>query len=392
MSHLAALTTALVGLCFGGCNRESFVPPDIPQGVAIQQEEMISLQQELAKTVVRAPAKAMNQCGLVGALGGAHVKLLKTGTHELILPIPQLADAQVPVTYFISSTPRDAAIEFRLRKRDGSNAVVSVQLKGERNQEIQIDWSSVILIAKSTVSPNNTQPDLYRVSSSCVQSEAEEITELAEELWPDNDKVSDYLLNIQQCIRNMKQVEQPRSLDAERILKSGANGICTANSNLAAALLRSKGIASRSLAVIPPISRRLEMHRIVEYFDQRHWLSFDPSLLQADIPMKPWQSVIMAKTTISDEQIAMQPRMGTMLGCPYAQELELMSRGISLWGQEFFWTIAKPIAEFEADAKALALAAEAWNHYLEVGTLSQGQINAATAKNASEFLEFLRTK
>jgi len=334
----------------------------------------------------------MSQSGLVGALGGAHVKLLTAGNHEIHLPMPQLADAQVPVCYYISATPRDAVTEFRLRTREDSNVIVSVLLKGERNQEVQIDWSSVILIAKDSVTPNNREPDPFLSATACVQSSAKEITRLAEKLWPEDASVSDYVANIQRFVRDMKPIAQPRSLDAEGILKSGANGICTANANLASALLRSKRIASRSIAVIPPISRQLEMHRIVEYFDGGQWLSFDPSSLQIDVPMKPWQNIIMAKTTISDENIAMKPRMSTMVGCPYGQELELVTEGITLWGREFFWTIAKPIAEFEASDEAILLAAEAWNRYLEVGTLSQGQVKAASAKNANEFLDFLKTK
>ena len=81
-----------------------------------------------------------------------------------------------------------------------------------------------------------------------------------------------------------------------------------------------------------------------------------------------------------------------MVGCPYGQELELMTEGITLWGQEFFWTIAKPIAEFDASDEAIRLAAEAWKRILEVGTLSQGQVKAASAKNAKEFLDFLKAK
>ena len=81
----------------------------------------------------------MNQSGLVGAMGGARIKLLEAGTHEILLPIPQLADGQVPVCYCIGSTPRDAAIEFRFRRVGNSNVVVSVRLEGERDQEVRID-------------------------------------------------------------------------------------------------------------------------------------------------------------------------------------------------------------------------------------------------------------
>ncbi|MCX7388176.1 MAG: hypothetical protein NTX48_16045 [Planctomycetales bacterium] len=320
---------------------------------------MDALHEELAAKVTSAAAETMTKPGFVGALGGARVKVLKTGTHEVIFPLPQLVDGQVPVCFYIRSTPRDAAVEYRIQRRKKLNDIVSVKLKGDRNQEVQLEWSSVILIAANTVSPRDALPDSYRSATACVQADSADIRGLARKLWPENGKVEDYLRNIQRFVREMKHVKQPRSLDALGILDSGNNGICTANANLALALMRAKEIGSRSLAVIPPTGQRLEMHRIVEYSDgnQRHY--FDPSSLHVDVPMKPWQTVIMAKTSVADEELAMKPRMGTMVGCPYAQELELLSAGVTLWGQDFFWTMAKPLTEFEPDDEAVSLAMDA---------------------------------
>jgi hypothetical protein len=79
-------------------------------------------------------------------------------------------------------------------------------------------------------------------------------------------------------------------------------------------------------------------------------------------------------------------------GSPYAQELELVGKGVRLWGQDFFWTMAKPIAEFEPNHAGITLAIDAWNRYLEVGTLSQGQIKGGSATNATELLEAFTAK
>jgi len=334
----------------------------------------------------------MAKPGLVGVLGGVRVKLLKTGTHEVLLPLPQIVDGQVPVCYYVRSTPSDAAVEYRIQRREELNDILNVQLKGENNQEVQLEWSAVVLVTNTAVSPGGTGLDLYRSATACVQADSPKIKELAEKLWPKNDRVDDFARNIQQHIREMKRVKQPRSLDALGILDSGMNGICTANANLALALMRAKRIGSRSMAVIPPTSQRLEMHRIVEYSDngQRHY--FDPSSLHADVPMKPWQTVIMAKTTMADENLAMKPRMGSMVGCPYAQELELLSTDITLWGQDFFWTIAKPLTEFDPDGEAITLAMESWKQYLQEGQLSKGQVSARTATGSAEFLESLKQK
>ena len=134
------------------------------------------------------------------------------------------------------------------------------------------------------------------------------------------------------------------------------------------------------------------MHRIVEWAEKDQWILFDPSSLQTDIPAKPWQNIILARTTTQDEQAAMKPRMGVALGCPYGQEIELLTPGVMLTGQDFFWTIAKPLAEFEATEEAARLAAKAWTRYLETGALAPTQLKAGSAKTATELGELLKSK
>ncbi|MCF7673788.1 MAG: hypothetical protein K9N23_04740 [Akkermansiaceae bacterium] len=108
--------------------------------------------------------------------------------------------------------------------------------------------------------------------------------------------------------------------------------------------------------------------------------------------MKPWQNIVMAKTTIADEDLAMKPRMGVSLGCPFAQELELLDDGVTVWGADFFWTMGKPLAEFEASDEAINLARAEWNRFLATGKLGQRQFRVASARDAASFLESLSTK
>ena len=44
----------------------------------------------------------------------------------------------------------------------------------------------------------------------------------------------------------------------------------------------------------------------------------------------------------------MKLRIGAMAGCPYGQELEISRLGMTPWGQDFFWTSGKSLAEFDA--------------------------------------------
>jgi hypothetical protein len=88
----------------------------------------------------------------------------------------------------------------------------------------------------------------------------------------------------------------------------------------------------------------------------------------------------------------MKPRMGTSLGCPFAQELELLDDGVTLWGKDFFWTMGKPLAEFEASDEAINLARAEWSRFLATGKLGQRQFKAASASDSASFLEALSTK
>ena len=176
------------------------------------------------------------------------------------------------------------------------------------------------------------------------------------------------------------------------ILKSGQNGICTSNANLAAALMRSKGIAGRSVAVLPSISRRLEMHRIAEFAEDGRWIAFDPSSVSSDIPARPWQNIIMAKTTIKDEETAMKPRMSVIIGCPYGQEIEMLTPGGHVVRRGYVMDGGEATGRVRPTDLINRLAAEAWNRYLETGTLTEGQRKSAGAKTAKELMELLKAK
>jgi RNA polymerase sigma factor (sigma-70 family) len=355
-------------------------------GTAIRQDGLARRQADLEKRIKSAPARAMKQSGLAGAMGGAHVEVLSAKAQEILMPMPQLADGQVPLSFFIRSIPPDAATEFRLYKGEEGNTAILVRLAGKK-QDVRIAWSSVVLLGARSVAGDHASPKPYLKATGCVQAEADEITKLAAKIWPDSGKREAFALNIQRFISDMKPVARPRSLDALATLKSGENSICTGNANLAAALMRSKGIACRSLAVIPTIAQELEMHRIVEFSQNGRWLPFDPSSL--DYPAKPWQNIIMARTTPQDEQRAMRPRMGVSVGCPYGQEIELLTLGVTPTGQNMFWTMAKPLAEFESTAEAGRLARACWTRYLETGVLTPGQFRAGDAKTAGELVRFL---
>jgi hypothetical protein len=151
------------------------------------------------------------------------------------------------------------------------------------------------------------------------------------------------------------------------------------------ALLRHRGVPARSLAVLPTDGQRLEMHRIVEWFADGHWHRFDPSLVHADVPMRTSQSLVMAITSIADEVRADVLRPAVPRGCPFGQEIEILSGPAILFGTEFFWTQALPLVAFAAGEQELVAAGALWRRFEREGKAEPGAAKAAAAVDAASF-------
>lgn len=327
--------------------------------------------------------------GTAFARGGIHLKSIKSGDHEILIPMPQIMENQVPLLYYIRCIPENGA-EFSLIERDNANHAVLVKIRGEKDSEIRIEWDAVILFYQGDESlASDICPDIYKKASACAQSDDKGIMELASRLWPDTGETMDFLKEIQSFIKGLKPVSQPSSLDASAMLRHGVNWICTANANLGIALLRARNIPARSLAVIPVISQRLEMHRIIEYCTEGKWLGFDPSSLFNDIPMSPWHSVVMSTATRRDEEISMEPRLGAFPGAPYGQEAEIRTGGIILFGTDFFWTEAYPLSEFPVSRQVLIAVGENWRGFLSDGITRLRAECVADIKSSDDLLKAL---
>lgn len=383
--------TGLLVLVTAGCGQQN--PGwDMATGVLVSPSADTGVVEAIKAVETSVPPRIMQGSGLAGAMGGVSLKAQRAGSYDVVLSLPQLVDSQAPVFYGLNAKPKTALAACRLQVRNDGNAFVNLKLDVTKDQEVTVEWSSVVLIAPRLIIENHAAPEALRAASPCAQADNTRIVELAGKLWPPTGKTRNYAANVQKFIRTMQRRTQPMSLDAMGILESGQNTICTANANLACALMRARQIPCQSIATLPILSRRLEMHRIVEYYDDGTWITFDPSLVHADIPLKPWQNIIMGKTSLADEQGSMKPRLGTMRGCPFGQEIEFARPGLNLFGQAFFWTIAVPLAEFEVTDEASKLTAGLWEQYLKTGTLSEAQLKAVLARNLSDYLEAIKPR
>jgi hypothetical protein len=381
-SLIGAICTVLFALT--ACGQHSQLWND-KAGVLFQHPDAGTVRSLAAAATLAKPPRNMTGSGLAGVMGGVQVKAVAPGEPSLLLPLPQLADCQAPVAYTITCAPENTLSECRIQVRIDRNAFLNLRLKVAAGQVVKIQWSAVVLIASKSVTTDQASVDEYTHATACAQSDDKQIAELATRLWPASGDTGQYARRIQDFIRDLKQTGPPRSLDAAGMLGSGANWICTANANLACALMRARHVPCRSIAVVPPISRKLEMHRVVEYYDRNLWVSFDPSVVQPDVPLKPWHEIAMAKTTAADEETSMKPRMGSAPGCPFGQEIEL-SAGLTLSGNEFYWTIAAPLAQFEVSDEAARRTADEWNKFLKTGIRAPNATKAAAATNLDQFL------
>jgi hypothetical protein len=387
MAGCLVLAAALAG-CGGG--REGDLASGVlSPGTVIDRTGTAELYRKTAGAIASASFQAPSE-GLTGATGGARVKFLRSSLHELIIALPQVDWNQVPVTYALTVNPESAVGEIRLRTRGDGNVVAGLRLEGEQDQELEIRWAAVVLVSSRPAGATSSDPEEFSRATACVQSGDRKIQGLVRQLNPENGDPTAYAAAIQRFIAGMKQVKPPLSLDAAGILESGANWICTANANLAAALLRAGGVPARSLAVIPATGQRMEMHRIVEYYSGGRWQAFDPSSVLPGIPIDPARYLVMSRTTIADEEAAMKPRMGVSRGVPYGQELEFLDGGLAFAGRDFFWTTAKPLARFEVGEEAFSRAAAAWSDFLRTGRLSPELFQAAAAGDAESFPAALR--
>ncbi len=379
----AFIATALVALL--GTSHAASGATKLSAGVTLSNDSSDEVLHELSKAHEDSSLASMNESGLAVVLGGAELKLLQSRGHqEIILPIPQQAPAQIPIQYALVAEPAKAARDLRLCRRGKQNMVVRLKLKGNQNDVIKLRWAAIVLL---TDAPNKASPDSvrhYQKESACVQSKAKPIATLSSSLGDASDPES-FATSIQKHVREMEHKGQVRSMDALGMLEAGANWICTANANLAAALLRHQKIASRTLAVVPVNGQRLEMHRAVEFVRDGHWLGFDPSGVHADVPLPSRNQVVMAITTIADEEVAMKPRMAVAPGAPYGHEIEMLSQRVALHGKEFFWTSAKPLAHFKVSSKTAAAAGRAWETFLRTGKRSLSQRRAGAARDAKSF-------
>ncbi|MBL8756574.1 MAG: transglutaminase domain-containing protein [Planctomycetes bacterium] len=322
--------------------------------------------------------------GLCGVQGATTVRLGGKAAVTLQLPLPQLTQSQVPLVFGLVARPPEALQSLALHSDADGDRLVAV-LQGKSGTEVTLAWNAIVLLAERPEPAPAAAAQPFLAATPCAQSGDAAIAALADALAPVDAPTPKLATALQDWLPGQPPKKRPRSMDALGLLASGNHGICTMNANLGVALLRQRGVPARSLAVVPTTGQKLEMHRIVEWHADGHWHRFDPSRVHAEVPMRSSQSVVMAHSSIADEERGGKLRMAVPVGCPFGQEIEIVRGQAMLFGTDFFWTQALPLAAFAAEEVDVKAAATAWQQFRREGRAAPAADRAAAAGDGPAF-------
>ncbi len=331
--------------------------------------------------------------GLCGYLGGATIRLGSTAEAVVQVPLPQELAGQVPLTFTCVVEPATVWRSAAIVREAGQGAALQLVLRAPRSvgmlfgrgPEVKLSWAGVVLLAERPETAAADAAAGFLAATPCAQAEHADLVASSKAVAPSDASVAELAARLQAWIAARRPLGRPRTLDALSLLAAGNHGICTVNANFAAAVLRQRGVPAQLLAVVPTNGMRLEMHRIVAWHEAGRWQRFDPSGVHADVPMRTSQSLVVACTSIADEQRAGTPRVAAPVGCPWGQELEVVRGAAVPFGPEFFWTQAKPLLAFAAADDQLAAARAAWRRFLADGRPASPAQRAAAATTRAEF-------
>lgn len=270
----------------------------------------------------------------------ACVRPMKEGGHgSVTFPIPGPYRDQVALTFEVKTKPKAALLDYEIRKRDdGINWIAEVRLAPPKKGTI-VSWNSLVLVRgiekpvlPKTIASATPETVPWLVSTKCVQSDDAEIRAKAEDLGRNINDLEAYVRNIIRFTStNRGAGKKFDSLDAKTALGSG--GSCTSRANLAAALLRARGVPARTVAHLPSwMHGKFFEHWLVEYWHPgAGWTWIEPTLNH--FQPAPNEVIVLAVSSSDDENLCddpihlryLMPGGAYLSGCELSSELTMGS-------------------------------------------------------------------
>lgn len=360
-------------------------PPAVAAPTALSADAMAKRHVTLTKQLETAAALQLTDGGLCGVHCSANVRLSGKAEAVIQLPLPQLLAGQVPIDFTFAAEPPTALRQLAIVHDEHGGSALQATVQGKRGDDVRFAWSAVVLLAERPEPATAAMQKEFVAATACAEADHADVVACAKDLAPADATPATVAVALRAWIARQSRKQPLQHFGALSLLQNGNHGICTINANFAAAVLRQRGVPTCSLAVVPTNGMQLEMHRIVAWAADDVWHRFDPSGVHAAVPMRTCDSVVVACTSIADEQRAAKPRMSAPIGCPWGQEMEIVRGPAFAFGTEFFRTQAKPLAAFAVDDAALAAARAAWQRFLANGALDAAAERAAAARDEATF-------
>lgn len=282
---------------------------------------------------------------------------------KISFPVPMISENQVPLAFKFDTEPKDVVRGFRFIKRpDGMNWLCEADVEPGAG-DTRVSWESLVLVrdrvkpklkraAKPEV-PEAARPWLQRTA--CVQTDDPAIVAKAAELAKDDPDVETFVRRAIQFSCDNRGTGSPfNRLDAAYAMKCG--GSCTSRANLAAALMRVRGIPARTVAHLPTwaYGEPLFTHWLVEYWHPgAGWVPVESTWAEFEPPTSSY--TVLAISSPEDED-----------GAENAEQLRWVMPGAAEWTMARFGSAlmpdpekyqqenwAKPEWRIEGDSKAL---------------------------------------
>jgi len=296
-------------------------------GPRLSKPPAAGLLTRLRRRLSRRPAPSLDGPGVVRARAQAAVSTRHADdVGVLTFPIPGTYRDQVPLTFDIQVEPPSALKRYRwVRRPDGRNWLCEVTVAPAQEGAL-VRWEALVLVGRGKADPlpRAAEPQVpeeavsWTRSTACVQSDDPAIRDKAKELAAGNEDVATYARRVIRFTarHSGKDGVAFDALDARKALDCG--GSCTSRANLAAALLRARGIPARTVAHLPTWSGPLYEHWLVEYWHPgAGWVWLESAIGQFRPPA--WTLVVLSVANPEDEDRAfdeLQTRQ-VMPGAPY---------------------------------------------------------------------------
>jgi hypothetical protein len=310
----------------------------------------------------RAPIQALTGPGVLRASAAALAAPGAGGaTGTVTFPIPSTHGGQVPLAFDLQCDPPSALRGFKwVRRDDGLNWSCEVEVTAPEDGVI-VRWEALVLVpgmerrtlpkAEAPEVPSAARPWLR--STTCVQSDDAGIAAKAAELAEGTSDIEAYVQRVVEFTSTNPGIEHRDflTLDAREGLAAG--GSCTCRANLAAALLRARGIPARTQSHLPTWTAQLYEHWLVEYWHPgAGWVWIEPS--QGELQPAPFTLVVLAIAGADDEDHSFDECIGhsnVMLGAPHRTVHEI-SAGMSATIELTQKVLDSPLARVGNWAKA----------------------------------------